>query len=201
MSFTREDVQLLAEESAYKGFFQIKTLKLKHRLFAGGWTDAINRELFIRGDAVGVLPYDPDRDEVCLVEQFRVGVYAHDDQPWITELIAGMVEVGEAVEDVALREAQEEAGCALQQLLPISAYYSSPGGCSEYINLFCGKARTEHLGGIHGLDHEAEDIRVVVMSFDDAMAQLNAGKLNNAHTIIALQWLALHKDVVRAAWA
>lgn len=200
MSFNREDVQLLAEELAYKGFFQIKTLTLKHRLFAGGWTDAIKRELFIRGDAVGVLPYDPYRDEVCLVEQFRVGAYAHDDQPWITELIAGMVEVGELAEEVAHREAEEEAGCALECLLPISHYYSSPGGCSEYISLFCGKARTAELGGIYGLDHEAEDIRVAVMSFDEAMAQLNAGKLNNAHTIIALQWLALNKEQVRAAW-
>lgn len=195
------DVQLLESKVAYQGFFQIKTLTLKHRLFAGGWSPSISRELFERGDAVGVLLYDPERDQVALVEQFRIGSYMRNDNPWMLELVAGIIEEGESPQQVAERESIEEADCTLEALEPIAGYYSSPGGTSEYFTLFCGKVNMDGVGGIHGLEEESEDIRVHVFSLADALLKLQEGVINNAHTIIALQWLQLNRSWIVEKWS
>jgi ADP-ribose pyrophosphatase len=198
--FGHDDVQLLEKKTAFRGFFEIQTLTLKHRLFAGGWSGEIERELFERGDAVGVLLYDPDRDEIALVEQFRIGAYMRGDKPWLLELVAGMVGKGESLQEVAERECMEEAACVLQALEPIAGYYSSPGGSSEYLSLFCGRVSMDGVGGIHGLDEESEDIRVHVMPSAQAMVMLDKGELNNAQILIALQWLQLHKERIDLKW-
>lgn len=215
------DVELLDSCDAYQGFFQIRTLNLRHRLFEGGWSQAINRELFIRHDAVGVLLYDPHLDVVALVEQFRVGAYGHallqkqrgqqqglqkqerpdyQSNPWLLELVAGLIDKAEPPELVAERESQEEAGAIIEQLEPIGQYYSSPGGSSEYFYLFCGKTDLREVGGVHGLEEESEDILVHVMPVEDAWHKLQQGQLNNAHTIIAMQWLQLNRDKLRQQW-
>ncbi|MDO6748642.1 NUDIX domain-containing protein, partial [Gilvimarinus sp. 1_MG-2023] len=133
-----KDWELTHKEVAYQGFFRIERLWLRHKTFAGGWTDTFSRELFERGEVVCVLLYDPQRDVLVFTEQFRVGAIGADNTPWLTELVAGMVEAGESVEDVAARETMEEAGCRFERLLPICSYWSSPGGTSERVHLFCG---------------------------------------------------------------
>lgn len=195
------DYQVLDEELSFDGFFRIKTLNLRHTLFAGGWSSPLRRELFMRDECVGVLLYDPDRDELVLVEQFRVGLLPSGRDPWVLELVAGIIEAGESAQQVARRESVEESGCAISELLTIAEYFSSPGGSSEFFHLYCGRVNSEGAGGIYGLAHEGEDIRAQVFSFDDVMALMASGKINNAHTLIALQWLQLNKRDVQRQWA
>ncbi len=197
---TPEGVEIVEREIAYSGFFRLYRYRLRHRLFKGGWSPVITRELFERGNAVAVLPYDPVRDEVVLVEQFRIGALKARGGPWLMECVAGMVEANESPQTVAHREAREEAGCRLMLLEPIADYLVSPGGTSERITLYCGKVDATHLGGIHGLAEEHEDIRVMVVPFRQAMVLLHQGRINSAAPIIALQWLAMNRERLRRRW-
>jgi ADP-ribose pyrophosphatase len=195
-----ENVEIIEKSPRYKGFFEIVRYRFRHRLFAGGWSGEIEREVFERGHAVAVLPYDPSADAVVLIEQFRIGALVAGFPPWQTEIVAGIVEEGEAPEDVARRETEEEAGASVDALIPICRYLVSPGGASESVALYCGRVDSRTLGGIHGLPEENEDIRVEVRPFAQAMVELNAGRVTNAVSIIALQWLALHREELRGCW-
>ncbi|MBT5413399.1 MAG: NUDIX domain-containing protein, partial [Rhodospirillaceae bacterium] len=171
-----------------------------HRLFAGGWSGDVVREVFERGHAAAVLPYDPARDAVVLIEQFRIGAFAAGEPAWLTEVIAGIVEEGETPDDVARREAVEEAGLTIAALEPVTTFFVSPGGTTQTTALFVGRVDSAGVGGIHGLDEEHEDIRASTMSFDDAMAMGADGRIREAATLIALQWLALNRDRLRTKW-
>ncbi len=195
-----DGVEIIDKSLRYKGFFEIVSYRFRHRLFAGGWSAEIQREVFERGQAVGVLPYDPAADAVVLIEQFRIGALVAGMAPWQTEIVAGIIEEGEAIEDVARRETAEEAGAAVGELIPICRYLVSPGGTSESVQLYCGRVDSRGLGGFHGLADENEDIRVEVTPVGDALAALNAGRIGNAVTIIALQWLALNRERLRGLW-
>jgi ADP-ribose pyrophosphatase len=115
-------------------------------------------------------------------------------------LVAGLIDKDENPQAVAIREAVEEAGCVVETLEPIAKYFSSPGGSREFLYLFCGKSDLSRAGGVHGLETEGEDIRVHVMSFDSCWQKLQDGELVNAHTLIAVQWLKLHRDRLRELW-
>ncbi len=195
-----EGVEIVERKIGYDGFFRLYKYSLRHRLFAGGWTPVISRELFERGHAVAVLPYDPGSDTVVLLEQFRIGALEAKGGPWLLECVAGMIEPGESAQEVAHREAMEEAGCKLMELEFISRYLVSPGGTSEQITLYCGKVDANGAGGIHGLVEEHEDIRVTAVPFDRAMELLHEGRINSAAPIIALQWLAMNREQLRARW-
>ncbi|MES3008798.1 MAG: ADP-ribose diphosphatase [Pseudomonadota bacterium] len=203
-SYGPQDVTVLERRQVFQGFFRIEKLRLRHRLFAGEWSPEFERELFQRGHAAGVLLYDPALDQVVLIEQFRVGALSQTldagASPWLLELVAGVIDEGENAEGVARREAQEEAGCLVGELVHICRYFSSPGGSTEQIDLFCGRVDASHAGGIHGLAEEHEDIRVHVLSSDQAWQALLEGRLNNAMTIIAMQWLVIHKQALLERW-
>lgn len=184
---------------AYQGFFTLSEYRLQHERFAGGWSDEISRLCFERGDAVAVLLWDPRRDAVVLVEQFRVGALGRPYSPWLYEIVAGITGPGETREDVARREAVEEAGCAVEALAFVCEYLCSPGGTSESTALYVGCVDSHGVGGIHGLAHEHEDIRVSVVPRAEAMAMIG-GRLNSAAVIIALQWLALNRERLIAEW-
>jgi ADP-ribose pyrophosphatase len=192
-------VDIVEQQVVYQGFFRMERMRLRHTLFAGGWSAVMVRELLQRGHAVAVLPYDPVRDQVVLVEQFRVG--ALETGAWLMEIVAGMIEEGEDPQDVARREALEEAACTLHDLIPLYEYYVSPGGTSERIMLFCARVDASQLGGVHGLAAENEDIRVHVMDFNAALALLDSGKIYSATPIIALQWLLRQRASLRHQWA
>ncbi|WP_243989432.1 NUDIX domain-containing protein [Thalassolituus sp. C2-1] len=192
MAFDRNDVEVAARDVAFNGFFRIEKIRLRHRMFTGGWSGYFERELFERGEAVCVLLFDPQRDCVVLTEQFRIGALADEHSPWLLELVAGMVEPGESYAEVARRETEEEAGCSFNELLPICNYWVSPGGTSERVQLYCALIDSEGVGGIHGLADENEDIRLARMSFSEAYAAVENGRINNAATIMALQWLHIH---------
>lgn len=194
-------VEILSREICFQGFYRMARFRLRHRQFSGALGPELEREVFVRPDAVCVLPYDAVRDEVVLIEQFRVGVMEKTAHPWLLEPVAGLVDKqGEAVEAVAHREAEEEAGLTLQSLWPISTYFPSPGGSDEQVYLYLGRCSTAEAGGIHGLEEEGEDIRVHVWSLDEALAGVRDGRINNAAAIIALQWLALNRAEVRGLW-
>jgi len=195
------DVEVVEREACFRGFYKLDRVHLRHRLFAGGMGKLINRELFVRHDAVCVLPYDPQRDCVVLIEQFRIGALDKSVNPWLIELVAGLIDKDEQPEEVARREAVEEAGLELAELWPLSQYYPSPGGSDERVHLYLGRCDSRGAGGVHGLEEEGEDIRVLVWSLDEALAALEDGRIDNAASIIALQWLALNRDKVRERWA
>ena len=174
---------------------------LQHEKFDGGWTETFHREIFERGSAVAVLPYDPIRDRVVLIEQFRAGGIGTLDTPWMKEIVAGIIEPGESEQEVATRETMEEAGCKILQLEKIAQYYVSPGGTTEQCAIYCGKVDSDGVGGIFGLDHEFEDILVEAVSLKQAEAWLKDGTINSATGIIGLQWLLLNRDRLRKDWS
>ena len=189
--------KVIKETTPYKGFFNLKVIELQHTLYKGGWSAPITRELFHRGNCVAVLLYDPARDEVVIIEQFRVGALQIPDQAWLLEIVAGAIEEGETAEAVAYRESIEEAGCEIQELIKINDFFTSPGGTSELLTLFYGKVDTTDVGGLHGLDHEDEDISVTTMKFDDVYQLLLDGKILSAIPIIAIQWLFINRESLR----
>jgi ADP-ribose pyrophosphatase len=194
-------IEVIERRAAYDGYFKIIRYRLRHRLFSGAISPEIVREVFERGHAAAVLPYDPARDRVVLVEQFRVGAHAaFDPDPWLIEPVAGIIEPGERPEGVAVREAAEEAGLVITDLIPACDYYVSPGGTSETCKVFIGRADVEEAGGIHGLPEEGEDILVHVVSLDEALGWMAEGRLRVASTLVAVQWLALHRDEVQSRW-
>ncbi|WP_048308562.1 NUDIX domain-containing protein [Halomonas sp. PR-M31] len=196
--FGAADVELTRTECLYQGFFNLERRHLRHRLFKGGWSNEITREMHVRYDAVGVLLYDVERDRVVLVEQVRVGALDDPLSPWKLEPVAGLIEPGEMPADVARREAMEEAGCEIQELFELHSYYPSPGACNERVTVFCGLVDSSNLGGVHGLDEENEDILVHVLSFARAWELLEAGRLDNAMCLITFYWLARERASLRA---
>lgn len=198
--FNASDVTVEKRETVFQGFFRMDKLWLTHPRFDGRDMPVFTRELFIRGDATCVLPYDPQRDEVVLLEQFRLGAVGRNQSPWLLELVAGMNEDGETPEEVAQREGQEEAGLTFSVLEKICDYLVSPGGSTELIHLYCGRISTESAGGLFGVEHEHEDIRAHVVPADEAIAMIADGRINNAAAIIALQWLQLNRPRLREGW-
>lgn len=198
---TPTTVDILRREKCFQGFYQLDRVQLRHELFAGGMGREISREIFVRHDAVCVLPYDPQRDEVVLIEQFRVGAMGKTANPWLIELVAGLIDKDEQPEEVAHREAQEEAGLTFSALWPMTQYFPSPGGSTEFVHLYLGRCDSSGAGGLHGLMEEAEDIRVSVWAFEDALQAVRDGRISNAASIIALQWLALNRVEVRGLWS
>lgn len=193
-------VDILEKSDCYQGFFRLEKYRLRYRLYDGEMSPVIERELFERGHAAAALLYDPGRDEIVMLEQFRVGALEAEGGPWLFEIVAGMIEPGESAESVVRREAHEEAGCTIQELEFICEYMVSPGGTSERISLYCAKVDAAGVGGIHGLADENEDIRVQAVAFDEVWQWFEEGGINSASPIIALQWLAMHRENLREKW-
>ncbi|ANO32047.1 ADP-ribose diphosphatase [Vibrio breoganii] len=200
-TFHNDDVEILATDTLFKGFFSLVKVKFRHRLFAGGWSEEIERELFERGHAVAMLPYDPVTDQVVMVEQIRVGALG-EARPWQLEIVAGMLDKeGEDPIDVAKREAVEEAGLDVTHIQHISGYYPSAGGCSERLELFIGQVKAPTSAGVFGLESEGEDIRVHILTREEAYEMVKNGTIENAASIITIQWLMLNHQQLRAQWA
>lgn len=200
VTFAKNDVEIIARETLYSGFFSMDLYRFRHRLFNGEMSGEIRREIFERGHAAVLLPFDPVRDEVVLVEQIRIAAYDVSESPWLLEMVAGMIEEGESVEDVARREALEEAGLAVGRTKPVLSYLASPGGTSERLSIMVGEVDATTAEGIHGLADENEDIRVHVVSREQAYQWVEEGKIDNAASVIALQWLQLHYQTLRNEW-
>ncbi|ELY2622682.1 ADP-ribose diphosphatase [Cronobacter malonaticus] len=200
VTFTKNDVEIIAREKLYRGFFSLDLYRFRHRLFNGEMSGEVRREIFERGHAAVLLPFDPVRDEVVLIEQIRIAAFDTSDTPWLLELVAGMIELGETVEEVARREAMEEAGLSVGRVKKFMSYLASPGGTSERLSLMVGEVDATTAQGIHGLADENEDIRVHVVSREQAYQWVEEGRIDNAASVIALQWLQLHYQALRNEW-
>jgi ADP-ribose pyrophosphatase len=197
----RSDVNIIKTEDLYDGFFQMKRYNLRHRMFDGSWSQTVSREVFERGPVAAVIPYDPIRDTVVLIEQFRPGpMAANRPSPWTIEIVAGILEKDELPDELAYRETIEETGGSLSEVIPICNFFMAPGSSTEYCHLLCGRIDSEGVGGIHGHIGEGEDIRVFVESSDKAFARIANGEIDSSFSIIALQWLMLNRDDLRRRW-
>lgn len=205
---TRDDVDIIEKTTPFEGYFRIDRYRLRHRLFEGGWSGEMTREIFERGHAVAVLLYDPDLDTLVFIEQFRCGALAAASSPWfdagfspwLLECIAGIIEDGESPEEVARREAVEEAGCEIGEIVSVCHYLVSPGGTTESMFVFCGRVDAQNAGGIHGLTEEHEDIRVLAVPSAEAFRWLDEGRFINAMTLIAMQWFRMNHETLRTRW-
>jgi ADP-ribose pyrophosphatase len=199
INFTTKDCEVLKREVIHAGIFCYVTYQLRHRLFKGGWTPVLNRELVERTSAAGILPYDPILDRIVLISQFRPGAMKAE-VPWLVEIVAGVIDTQEKPEQVAIREAEEEAGCQVLELYPIADYFVSPGGSNEYIHVYCGRIDSTAIEGIHGLESEHEDIYAFSLPAEEAFELLQQGKIKTSPAIIALQWLQINRDFLRNLW-
>ena len=196
-----KDVRLESKNLIFNSWLRINRYRLSHRLYRGGWSKILDREVMSRGKAVAVLPFDPVRQEVVLIEQFRAGAWAANwRDPWLIECIAGYCEPGENINEVAIREGREEAGCTITRLELMYRYFSSPGASTELVDLFCGQVESAELSGIYGLSEEDEDIYASAWPLGEALALLQQGRVCNAMTLVALQWLALNHQRISTKW-
>ncbi len=192
-TFSIQDVVVGSKKVIFDGFFRMLSVSLKHRLFGGGWSQEITREIFHRGDASAAVLYDPRRDLIGLVEQFRIGALGSEHSPWCLEVVAGMMDTEESPEALITRELQEEAGIGQAELIHITSYYVSPGGCTEKIHLYCAICDLENAGGVHGLEHENEDILLHLFPAEEVFAVMLDSRMNNSATLLGLQWLQINR--------
>ncbi len=202
LQFGHKNVCVHNKRTTYQGFFKIDEYKISHSLYCGGQSEQLTREIFERGDAVVLMPYDPVNDLVVVIEQFRPGALRENETPWLLEFVAGMFGKDENPIDVAIRQAKEEANLDINasETIKIMKYLSSPGGMSEAIHLFVAKVDATDIAGVYGLPEEGEDILVHVLSREDAHTLLSQGKITNAATIIGLQWLQMNYGALQKKW-
>ncbi|EML1935616.1 ADP-ribose diphosphatase [Providencia sp. 21OH12SH02B-Prov] len=200
IKYNKNDVEIISKRKLFNGFFQMVEYRFRHRLFEGGWSPEITREVFERGHAGVILPYDPKADKVVLIEQIRLPAIETSETPWLLEAVAGMIEPNETVENVIRREADEEAGLAIGRTEKALSYLSSPGGTSERMYVYVGEVDSSQASGIHGLQSENEDIRVHVVSREQAHQWVEDGVIDNAATVIVIQWLQLNYEKLQQKW-
>jgi len=198
--FSNQDVEIIEQRTLWQGYFKMVKYFFRHSLYAGGKSDIIEREMFERGHAVAVIPYDPVTDEVVLIEQIRVGAFSHQVSPWLIEVVAGIIEQGEISDDVARRELFEESGLMAQSMDKVMTFLTSPGATSEQIDLYLARVSAHESNDIAGLAQEGEDIRVFRVPVTQAIAALDDGLIINGPTVIAIQWLARHHQKIRLQW-
>jgi nudix-type nucleoside diphosphatase (YffH/AdpP family) len=190
-----------ANRTVYNGFFSVKEYDLSFTKFDGSKSEVVTRSALISFDAVIVLPYDPVHDRVLLVEQFRAGPFARQEEnPWCLEPIAGLIDQGETPEEAGLREAHEEAGLTLSSLELVARSYPSPGISTEFFHQYIGiTSLPETTSLVSGLASESEDIRSHIFCFSDFLKMIEAGQITVGPAILLGLWLAQNRDKLRAA--
>src|SRR5215472_7414516 len=195
------DVEIAGSQTVSARYLRIDTLRFRHRLFSGEWNAERNYDVLRRGQAVAIVLYDPDRDAVVLVEQFRLPALLAGRSPWQLEAAAGLIDTDETPQAVAVRETHEETELAvIGEPIPIQHYLSSSGNSDEGIFLFCGRVDSTAAAGVHGLPEEHEDIRVVVKTLAEVEVLLDTGAIGSGHSLIGLYWLLRHRDRLRRLW-
>lgn len=198
-SMAAAEVDVETMEHPHVGYFALRRDKLRFPLFGGGLSEAVTRESLVAGDAVTVLPYDPEADRVLVLRQWRHGPFVRNDpHPWTLEPVAGRIDPGEEPEATARREMEEEAGIAPLRLEHMATYYPSPGPFTEHVVSYLGLARLDGLDGtVSGLDSEAEDIMLHVVTFDALMEYVTSGVANTGTLVLSALWLARERDRLR----
>ena len=195
------DVEIVEAKTGFDRFLRLEVFRYRQRLYSGKWSPIRTYDVLRRGPAVAVVPYDPLRDSVVLVEQLRLPAMLANAAPWQVEIPAGLVDAGEQPETVAAREMREETGLALiGDPIPIQRYLPSPGDSDESVYLYCARVDASLAGGVHGVPEEGEDIRTIVKTVAEIEAMLDAGAIENGHTLIGLYWLLRHRNRLRRQW-
>lgn len=197
----RYAVEIITREPCFAGFLKLVRYRLRHSLFSGGWSPVVERERIEYLNSAAAILYDAARDQIVMVEQFRIGALEHGRGAWTLEPVGGILNKGEDASEVVRREAMEEAGCEVLDLEPIGAYHVSPGTAADRIRLFCGRVDAVPAGGIHGLSEEGEDTRVVVIDTKQATRELYSGRIDTSAAIIATQWFLMNRDRLRVEWS
>ncbi len=194
-------VDVVSREASHEGHFLTQTFELRHPGFRGGMSDILRREVFVATDAAIVLPYDPLRDRVLLVEQFRMGPFGRGDPyPWVLEPVAGRVDAGETPDACARRECVEEAHLTLHGIEHVSSHYCTPGCSTEMFHCYVGLCDLPELArGLGGLETENEDIRTHVLSFEAGMDLVRTGEANIGPMILLFLWLERERARLRGA--
>ena len=187
-------------QTCYQGFFTLEKHILQHSLYKGGMSAKLSRELLYYKDAVAVLLYDPHEDAVVLIEQFRIGARHDKDNPWVLELVAGFQEPGEDIDTTVAREVWEESGLQVSAFEPVCEFYINPANTSDRITLVCAQVDAKTAEGVHGMVEEGEDIRVLVYPYRRIQGMIESGRINSATPILAMQWLQLNREGLRARW-
>lgn len=200
IQFGTQDYEVINREVVYQGVFRLVRNHIKQRLFDGGWSEVYIREVMERLSAAAILPYDPILDRVILIEQMRPGAMQDEKTPWMFEIPAGVLHAHDTPKQLAINEADEEAGCKILDIIPLSEFYVSPGGSNEYLWMFCGRIDATNVKGVHGLKHEHEDIRVHNLTFEEAIQKLNDGIIKTAPAILSLYWLQVNREKLRNLW-
>ena len=196
------DVEIVEATRAFERFLRLDVFRYRHRLYSGAWSAVHTYDVLRRGAAVAVVPYDPVRDAVVLVEQFRLPALLAGAAGWQVEIPAGLIDAEEAPETVARRELHEETGLTwIGDPAPIQRYLPSSGASDEGVFLFCARIDASAAGGVHGLPEEGEDIRTVVKTISEIETMLDAGAIDTGHTLIGLYWLLRHRERLRRLWA
>jgi ADP-ribose pyrophosphatase len=199
------DVQLVSEQRVWNGRFPLDVVRFRHRRFDGTFSGLKTWEVWRRGRAAAVLPYDPVADAVVLIEQFRLPALAAEVDPVLVELPAGLCDGGETPEATARREMAEEMGLAVGELRRIGGFLLTPGGTDELCELYAGRVQVpevdaDGVSGHFGMVEEHEDIRVRVWPVDGAIEAALAGRVPNSVAAIGLLWLAARRATLRREW-
>lgn len=190
-----------SDEVVQAGRFALQHVRFRYTRFDGQPSGLLTWELWRRGNGVLVLPYDPVADRVALVEQFRLPAVAAGRAPIQTEAPAGLLEPDEDPAIAGARELLEEAGLVAKRMAPIGGFLLMPGGCDEVVFHFCAEVDlAAKRDDTHGLEHEGEDTRVVVLDAEDAFAMVAENRVQGAPTALALLWLQCHRARLRQEW-
>jgi ADP-ribose pyrophosphatase len=193
-------VDVIGKEWLSQGFLKLARYTLTHERFDGGTAGPMTRELVVRSPAVGVVPYDPTTDRIILIEQFRVAAHLGGMPAWQREIIAGVSDREESLEDLARREAMEEAHCKVTDLHEMIRFLPSPGMTNEVFVSFLGRMAPGTVTGVHGVATEHEDIRSTLVHLDEIPEILENGHTGNGPLLMTLQWMQLHRDRIRKLW-
>jgi len=198
-TYSHQDLEIQSRGDAYRGFVQIETVHLRHRLFnQAEYTPPLQRELIRRKEAAGVLIYNDQQQKFALIEQFRIGAIDDPVTPWQLEIIAGVLDGDESPETCIRRESLEESGCKLNHIEPLFSFYPSAGACDEIFHLYVAQAELPDEGGVFGMPDEGENIQLHIIPYTELNALLKSTRLCNAPVIMALQWLQQHCNLLKS---
>ena len=183
--------KILNKKNLYSGFFNLNKYEFVHKKHDGNWTNTVEREVFSGAEVSGLLPYDPIKNEIILLQQFRAGALSRYDKDYLYEIVAGIINKNEKAEETAKRECIEETGCKVKKITPILSYFPAPGSSESYYHLYLGEINSFDGKRIMGLEDENEDILVKSFKIDEVRQLLKEKKIMNGLTLIALQWFFL----------
>ena len=186
--------KIINKKNIYDGFFKMNEITLKYKKYDGSWSNNVKRELFGGAQVSAVLPYDPVKKEIVLIQQFRPGTIFKDVDNYLNEIVAGIIDDGESPEIAAKRECLEETGCKIKKLIPIQGYFPAPGSSQSFYHLFIGEIKTFEGKRVMGLKNENEDILVKSYKIDEIKEKMHRGEFINGLTLVALQWFFLNID-------